>query len=164
MIHIGIDPGQSGGIAWIADLADCVYSAKPLKNMTEKDVIDHLLYLTQGAAGMDYQKLIVRATIEAVHSFPKQGVASTFKFGMSYGALRMALVAAKIRFEAVAPATWQRAFSLPTLKKAGSSVAKKNAHKARAQELFPSLKITHAIADALLIAEFGRRQNMQGSL
>ena len=33
----------------------------------------------------------------------------------------------------------------------------KNVTKSRAQELFPELKITHAIADALLIAEYGRR-------
>jgi hypothetical protein len=33
----------------------------------------------------------------------------------------------------------------------------KNISKRRAQELFPSLKITHAVADALLIAEYGRR-------
>jgi len=29
--------------------------------------------------------------------------------------------------------------------------------KRKAQELFPAIKITHAIADALLIAEYGRR-------
>jgi len=33
----------------------------------------------------------------------------------------------------------------------------KNVSKRRAQELFPALKVTHAIADALLIAEFARR-------
>ena len=33
----------------------------------------------------------------------------------------------------------------------------KNVSKAKAQELFPDLKITHAIADSLLIAEYGRR-------
>jgi hypothetical protein len=33
----------------------------------------------------------------------------------------------------------------------------KNVTKRRAQQLFPQLKVTHAIADALLIAEYGRR-------
>jgi hypothetical protein len=33
----------------------------------------------------------------------------------------------------------------------------KNVTKSRAQELFPEVKVTHAIADALLIAEYGRR-------
>jgi hypothetical protein len=35
----------------------------------------------------------------------------------------------------------------------------KNVTKRKAQELFPSLKITHATADALLIAEYLRRKN-----
>jgi hypothetical protein len=29
--------------------------------------------------------------------------------------------------------------------------------KRKAQELFPGIKVTHAIADALLIAEYNRR-------
>jgi hypothetical protein len=33
----------------------------------------------------------------------------------------------------------------------------KNITKRKAQELFPEIKITHAIADSLLIAEYGRR-------
>jgi len=36
----------------------------------------------------------------------------------------------------------------------------KNVSKRRAQELFPEIKITHAIADALLIAEYARRTNL----
>jgi len=34
----------------------------------------------------------------------------------------------------------------------------KNVSKHRAQELFPGVRITHAVADALLIAEYGRRR------
>ena len=45
------------------------------------------------------------------------------------------------------------------LKKKPSETKKQkgNRCKARAQELFRLIKITHAIADALLIAEYGRR-------
>jgi len=35
----------------------------------------------------------------------------------------------------------------------------KNVSKRKAQELFPSMKVTHASADALLIAEYGRRMS-----
>lgn len=34
----------------------------------------------------------------------------------------------------------------------------KNISKARAQQLFPTAKITHATADALLLAEWRRKQ------
>jgi Holliday junction resolvasome RuvABC endonuclease subunit len=91
-----------------------------------------------------------RAFIEQVHSSPQMGVKSAFTFGQGYGHLEMALTAANIPFERVRPQKWQQAMGCMTK-------GDKNVSKRRAQELFPSLKITHAIADCLLIAEFGRR-------
>jgi hypothetical protein len=60
------------------------------------------------------------------------------------------LVAAGLPFELVSPAMWQRAMGC-------LSGGDKNVTKRKAQELFPDLYITHATADALLIAEYGRR-------
>jgi len=91
------------------------------------------------------------ALLERVHAMPKQGVSSTFKFGRSYGGLRMALAAARIPFDEATPGTWQRALGC-------LSGGDKNVTKRRAQELFPALRVTHAIADALLLAEFCRRR------
>jgi hypothetical protein len=53
-------------------------------------------------------------------------------------------------FEEVSPQKWQKAMGCMTK-------GDKNVSKAKAQQLFPQLKITHAIADALLIAEYARR-------
>lgn len=151
MAVIGIDPGGSGGIAIIDEFGASSWKVPA----TERDTWDllHGLYSESPSAV---------AYIEQVHSMPGQGVSSTFRFGASYGGLRMAMIAAGVPFHDVAPGVWQKVFRLPTLKKAGSNTAKKNAHKARAQELFPDLKITHATADALLIAEFGRRLTHNG--
>ena len=97
------------------------------------------------------------AFIEKVSAMPKQGVSSTFKFGYSAGALEMALVAAGIPYRFVTPVKWCGALGLR--KKPGESNTNwKCRHKALAQSLFPQLKITHANADALLIAEYGRRE------
>ena len=41
--------------------------------------------------------------------------------------------------------------------------AKKNRNKAKAQELHPELKITHAIADAILICEYGIKHSLHES-
>jgi len=142
---MGIDPGAGGGYAVVNDddMA-CAYTAPA----TESD----LWHEIRSWVG------VKAAFIEQVHAMPGQGVTSMFTFGQNYGALRMALIAASMPFETVTPAKWQRMFSLPTLKACGgSSTKKKNAHKARAQELFPGLKVTHATADALLIAEYGLR-------
>lgn len=136
---MGIDPGQSGGIAVInGDIARA-------HNMpeTERDVWDLLTSYTGSG--------IVCAVIEKVHAMPKQGVSSTFKFGKGYGALRMALIASGVPFREVAPQTWQKALGCLT----GGD---KNVSKAMAQQLYPHLKITHATADALLLATWLSRQ------
>lgn len=141
MIFLGIDPGQSGGIAAVADGCPPVAWKIP---ETERDVWS--IIQGYGPAGM----APAFAMIERVHSMPKQGVASSFKFGRSYGFLRGCLVASGIPFEEVSPQVWQKALNC-------RSGGDKNVTKARAQQLFPTLKITHAKADALLLAEYGRR-------
>ena len=144
-VVIGIDPGSSGGIVRLDG------RAPPLAEPMPKTERDLWLLVHRWCGGIGH------AFIEHVHSMPKQGVASTFTFGVNYGLLRMALIASGTSFEKVQPTKWQREFGL--LKRGDETkVAKKNRHKAVAQELFPSVKITHAIADALLIAEWGRRQ------
>ena len=149
MTVIGIDPGKAGGIA-VVGWERAVAHPMPA---TERDILDLIASLRELAAPDS-----PTAIIERVASMPKQGVVSTFTFCENYGALRMPLIAVGVPFESVSPGVWQRPFNLPTIKSAGSKVAKKNAHKARAQELFPGVKITHAVADALLLAEWGRRQ------
>lgn len=152
MIYIGIDPGKSGAIAYLHE--GC--AGVQLLNRTERDIWIYLTDLSHDAAR---DRIEIFAYIEKVAAMPKQGVTSTFNFGMSYGALRMALIAAEIPFETVAPGVWQKQFGLPTVKQCGGNLTvKKNAHKARAQELFPAIKITHGNADALLIAEYCRRK------
>jgi Holliday junction resolvasome RuvABC endonuclease subunit len=79
------------------------------------------------------------------------GVKSAFTFGNGFGHLEMALTAAGIPFERVSPQRWQKALGCLTK-------GDKNVSKRRAQELFPSMKITHATADALLIAYYGTKQ------
>jgi len=144
---IGIDPGASGGIAWITDGEPCV--EKMPNTLTDLWDLIHSLNFNAGPNSMNRPK----AYIEQVHSMPGQGVASSFKFGQGYGALEMALTAAGIPFERVSPQKWQKALGCLTK-------GNKNVSKRKAQELFPQLKITHATADALLIAEWGRRQNL----
>lgn len=144
---LGIDPGQSGGFAIVGDGPARAWKIPD----TERDVWE----LIRSVVGEHAPGLVV---IEDVHSTPQMGVASAFTFGRCLGALRMALVAREIPFESVSPARWQRMFSLPTKRACGDSItAKKNAHKARAQELYPQVRVIHDVADALLIATYGLR-------
>ena len=136
---LGIDPGQSGGIAFVGEGLLLAFS---MPN-TERD-----LWGLMG--GRERYGGDVFAVIERVHSMPKQGVASSFKFGQSYGFLRGCLIASGIPFEEVTPQVWQREMGC-------LSKGDKNVTKARAQQLFPALKITHATADALLLAAYAQR-------
>jgi len=140
MLYVGIDPGQSGGLAWVN--TNGVPTAIAFSKVTEKDLwIDPLSRL---------DALTAYAMIENVHSMPKQGVASSFKFGRNFGKIEGLLIASSVPYELVSPQVWQRRMGCLTH-------GDKNVSKAAAQRLFPQLKITHAIADALLIAEYCRR-------
>jgi len=138
MTTIGIDPGVNGGIAWIAYGRAC---AERMPD-TLQDLWELVESIRLGGP--------CHAFVEQVHSSPQMGVVSSFSFGRGYGNLEMALTAAGIPFERVRPQVWQKAMGCMTR-------GDKNVSKRRAQELFPSIKITHAIADSLLIAEYGRR-------
>ena len=146
---LGIDVGKSGGIAWhdgdkmrVEKMPDTIREVWELI-----DMIRHLEFAIPRMPGEHGLK----AYIEQVHSSPQMGVKSAFTFGQGFGHLEMALTAAGIPFERVRPQVWQKAMGCLTK-------GDKNVSKAKAQELFPHLKITHATADATLICEYGRRQ------
>ena len=150
-IIIGIDPGQSGGFAVFKD--DTLRSLVKMPE-TERDIFDQLSEYKDIQKWEDKESSIY-CWIERVHSFPGQGVASSFKFGKGYGGLRMALIALKIPFYDITPLSWQKIF-VPSKTKTESKTQHKNKLKAKAQQLYPDYKITLATCDALLIAEFGR--------
>jgi hypothetical protein len=145
-ITIGIDPGANGAIAWIDERGKSCVEKMP---DTLQDLWELICDITNfPRSAIDGRKY--KAYLEAVSSSPQMGVVSSFSFGRGYGNLEMALTAAGIPFERVRPQVWQKALNCLTK---GS----KNVTKQRAQELFPNIKCTHAVSDALLIAEYGKR-------
>lgn len=151
-MFIGIDPGVAGGIAIIDSLGHVIETHK--MPATGRDLFD--LLLPYGRANT-YPEHTERAYVEKVNAgvfghgkAGKMGVVSAFTFGRNVERVHMALLCAGIPFDEVLPVKWQTALGCRTK-------GDKNISKARAQQLFPSVKVTHAIADALLIAEFCRR-------
>ncbi|MBE3145028.1 MAG: hypothetical protein IMZ61_14085 [Planctomycetes bacterium] len=145
---IGLDPGSCGAAVLLRE--DGSTDIARFDKMTQTDIAEALCEWQWGGGGPIYENAHCFAYLEKVHSMPKQGVSSTFKFGLNYGFLIGCLTALRIPYEFVTPNTWQKALSC-------QSKGKKNVTKAKAQQLFPHLKIIHTIADALLIAEYGRR-------
>lgn len=136
----GIDPGKSGSISvlwWDGK----PYAKSQKLSETEADIADYFdaFHIENDAC----------AVIEKVSASPQMGVTSAFTFGRSYGFLRGLLIAHKIPFVEVSPQKWQKAMGCLT----GGN---KNVSKAAAQQRWPNIKITHANADSLLIAEYCR--------
>ena len=102
----------------------------------------------------------LRATIEKVHAMPGQGVTSMFSFGRSLGLIEGMVAAHGIPRTYAAPRTWQAVM----LKGKPTGKDHKGSAALAAVELWPELskmmqvKANWGIADAALIAEYGRRQ------
>lgn len=166
-VFVGIDPGLRGAIATMSTGADfrlgdvvspaslCVIdiptheltvNGKKRRHLDKHRLRGILLGIGGGAS--------CRAFIEDVHSMPKQGVASSFKFGFVAGAIQQAVVDAGFELTLVPPQVWKRRFGL---------TADKDAARARASATFPGsahlwpLKQHDGRAEAALIALYGAR-------
>jgi crossover junction endodeoxyribonuclease RuvC len=102
------------------------------------------------------------ATIESVHAMPGQGVTGVFGFGRAYGEALGALYALGVTEpNFVSPQRWKKYYGLGREKYASLELAR---------ELFPcvteagllKLKKHHDRAEALLVAEYGRRMVTRG--
>jgi crossover junction endodeoxyribonuclease RuvC len=155
MNYIGIDPGKQGAVAVLSEdgfpmLYDCPLVGKEL------DVVSMATLLRP------YCELGAVAILEKVGARPGQGVVSMFSFGVGYGMWRGILAAFGARVHLVAPQTWKAAMLRDTDKSKDASVL-------TAMSLFPGLAakqltgsrggIKDGRAEALLLAEYGRRTN-----
>lgn len=139
---LAIDPGQKGGLA-VMDLTEHKIIAVTKMPATPTDLLD---FITRYGVDVCY--------LEKVGGMPGQSGSAMFNFGKGFGHIEMALLALHIPTVTVTPQKWQKHFQL------GSSKGKtktewKNILKAKSQQLYPNIKVTLDIADALLIAEYG---------
>ena len=154
MIVAGVDPGLSGGIAflnsrnYILDTFDM-----PLLEMTKdgkkKRAVD-CAFLGSYFSEFKPDKCFV----EQVGAMPGQGVTSMFNFGKAVGSIDGICGAFLIPIHYVTPQQWKKHFGL---------VAAKDASRARAVQVFPAnhadfkLKKNDGKAEAALICEWGHR-------
>ena len=145
MIIYGIDPGFSGGWGAITGAGDYVACGDMLNEgnlLSFKKILQAMMDVRDG------ESLVV---VEAVHAMPRQGVSSSFKFGMAYGAALSLADCLGTRYLAV-PRVWKRDMGL------GSN---KDDSLAMARELWPKAPLHRrkddGRAEALLMAEWKRR-------
>lgn len=90
--------------------------------------------------------------LERVHAMPKQGVSSTFKFGMSFGEVRGVVGALAIPLYLVTPNKWKAHYRLSSDKESARQMA---------MQIFPhnadrlNRKKHHGRAEAALLAKYG---------
>lgn len=141
--YIGIDPGSTGGIVVLNEFCNVVEAIKMPD--TPLDILDFL-------KGVCYMRSC-SALIERVHGMPGMGGSSMFTFGENFGYLQMAMLALSIPFEDHTPQKWMKYYQMKRAKEE-SKTDWKNRLKQKAQQLFPDVKVTLAISDALLIAHY----------
>jgi crossover junction endodeoxyribonuclease RuvC len=160
MIFVGIDPGVTGAVAiintdgdvavqpWIDDtpIAAVKKGKKTKSEYLPAQMAEILRAVPSSRAHVFIEKVAAR---------PDQGVSSMFGFGKGYGIWIGIVAALGLSYTLVTPQAWKKMLM--------QGMSDKDAARIRAQELYPGcadqLKRKKDIgrADALLIAEFGRR-------
>jgi len=155
MLVIGIDPGKTGALAVIKHEpkeVPVVYAVYDTPLFDGNYDIFEMYRLVSNFVGLTTAHFI----IEKVHSMPGQGVASMFNFGMGYGIWQGIIASTGCPLTYVAPQTWKKALM--------EGMKEKDDARLRVKELFPKAcdlvyrKKDTGRADAILIAEYGRRQ------
>lgn len=142
--YIGIDPGRTGGIASILE----GHAAMVRMPQTRNAIMSTLKALCSSETFV---------TIEIQHVIGIEGRKTAFTIGYQYGFLLGVLETLGARFQEVKAVDWQkemfRGLPHPTCRKERKALSMQVA-----EQLFRQGKITDGEADALLIAEYGRRK------
>ena len=96
--------------------------------------------------------------LEKVHAMPKQGVSSTFKFGMGFGLVIGVCEALGIPYRLVTPQAWKKVVLAGTAKDKDAAISfVRKAYPG--VDLTPGRKRTphDGMADAICLAEYGRQ-------
>ena len=141
---IAIDPGNNGGIT--------IYSAE------DKKVIESIKMPATPQELLNILKIYSFNSVcylEKVQGLPGMSGGGMFTFGRGYGHLEMALLCCKIPTVSVTPQKWQKELQLGN-RGNKSTTEWKNKLKAKAEQLFPYLRITLAVSDSLLILQYAK--------
>ena len=141
-IYCGIDPGFSGAWGMIDEHGKYV-SCGDMINDGQFILANHVW--AEMSQARDRQDIEV--VVEAVHAMPKQGVSSTFKFGMAYGASIALAQRFNVMVNGVAPRVWKKCLKLDSDKDTSLLLAR---------ELWPNAPLArkkdNGRAEALLLA------------
>ena len=145
-LYIGLDAGMNGGMAFI-HVTEEGEQVKAFR--CPRDIEGMVNIVEYEADGYDREDIYCIA--EWVWAFPTDARSSAFKFGFNYGCWIGIINSLRIDYEEITPKQWMGYFNLP------SKMVKKERKRwlrVYAERLFPSVKMTFNISDALLIAYY----------
>ena len=148
MCVLGIDPGASGGLAgWSPDLGVTVHPFR-----SELEFLEDLESYPRNSV----------VFIEDLPRYVPGGTSATswFKLGYNAGFEMGVCRAFGLSVRLVKPTEWQK--GVPGLKPKMGYTARKRALRDEAARRYPNVKVTHAVADALLIMDYGRARAREG--
>jgi hypothetical protein len=151
---IAIDPGASGGIATLMDYSEKAW-AVPMPD-TEGDILHTIRAAFEGSI-VQPVAFIEENTGYAGVKIPSH---TMHKLGRNTGFILGVLAGLGIRTEMVGPKKWQATFGIGSKSGCASKTEWKNKLKAKAQQLYPHIKVTLSTADALLILDYARKQQV----
>lgn len=146
-VYVGVDPGKKGGYAVVYD--NGVGVAYPWDDAGFVNKMNDI------SATFNKDKIYV--CVEKVGAMPGQGVVSMFHFGKSAGFIEGVLNACYLTYELIPPRTWKSYYKLSSDKQ--ESIDK-------CLELFPDVNLlatershkpSDGMAEALLIANYGKK-------
>lgn len=149
---MGIDPGVSGGVAVLSPTGAPIFVQGFKGGMTHRELV--MVVKVAAETLLLYHGCDV--FIEKVGFIKGDGGKGAFTFGQVAGLLRGTILTLGLQVHDVYPFFWQSKMDC-------CSGGNKNVTKKKALELFAGrgFKITHAVADCMLIAEFGRRSILE---
>lgn len=142
--YIGIDPGAKGAMAVISD----VVTVWPF------DPASYIVILR----GLYEKRLSCVCCIEQVHSISGQGIASSFKFGQTYGWLLGVLEAFEIPYQPITPQKWKKEFGLTSDKAQSVEVCRRLYPDVNLKRTERSKKDDDNFAEAVLMATYAKRK------
>jgi crossover junction endodeoxyribonuclease RuvC len=166
---IGADPGMDGGLALMilnsrGEPDKLIVKVMPTKPAAKGRDVDGREIGAFIDSANDYDADIKLACIEIVHSMPKQGVASSFNFGKSYGRLLGVFEAMLIPVHDVTPQMWKKAILGGLGKEKEDSIRYAISHYPKINFKATEKCTTNhdGMAEAVCLAEYGRRMLIQG--
>lgn len=146
--YLGIDPGKSGGLAWLDHRGQLVTKCK----MPAED--EHLLEVVGSYATWNPAPDYVCCVMERVSSMPGEGHRGAFTFGEGFGKLKMALTAARVPYQLSNLTQVGKMLGLRSRQKGELKTHWKHYLRGEAERLFPQETIALWAADALLFAHY----------